>query len=126
MAKSQSVEEIRRADALERTKRRGRPKTNQKSRKVKAPKRQIAQEASRRTRARTKSSVERRTKQQICLDLLNRPQGANVKELQATTGWKQHSVRGFLAGAVKKKLGLALVSEKPDASPRRYRISDTV
>ena len=126
MAKSQSVEEISSADALERTKRRGRPKTNQKSRKVKAPKRQIAQEASRRTRARTKSSVERRTKQQICLDLLNRPQGANVKELQATTGWKQHSVRGFLAAAVKKKLGLTLVSEKPDASPRRYRISDTV
>jgi Protein of unknown function (DUF3489) len=31
-------------------------------------------------------------------------------------------VRGFMAGAVKKKLGLTLVSEKPDAGPRRYRI----
>jgi hypothetical protein len=35
-------------------------------------------------------------------------------------------MRGFLAGAVKKKLGLTLLSEKPEAGPRRYRIADTV
>jgi hypothetical protein len=35
-------------------------------------------------------------------------------------------VRGFLAGAVRKKLGLTLLSEKPDDGPRRYRITDTV
>ncbi len=38
------------------------------------------------------------------------------------TGWQAHSVRGFLAGTVKKKLGLTLVSDKAAEGPRRYRI----
>jgi len=66
-----------------------------------------------------------KTKQQACLDLLIRREGATIEELQVATGWQQHSVRGFLAGAVKKKLGLPLLSEKPQAQPRRYRISNT-
>ena len=67
-----------------------------------------------------------KTKQQACLDLLGRREGATIEELQVATGWQQHSVRGFLAGAVKKKLGLTLLSEKPDAGPRHYRIASTV
>ena len=66
------------------------------------------------------------TKQKTCLDLLSRPEGVSIEELQKATGWQQHSVRGFLAGAVKKKLGLTLLSERPDVGPRRYRISSTV
>lgn len=66
------------------------------------------------------------TKQQVCLEMLKRSEGATVEALQAATGWQQHSVRGFLSGAVKKKLGLALLSEKPDGGPRRYRIPKTV
>ncbi len=62
------------------------------------------------------------TKQQICIDLLSRPDGVSIEELQEVTGWQAHSARGFLAGAVKKKLGLAVVSEKPDDGPRRYRV----
>ena len=86
-----------------------------------------AQEAvSSATRSRTKPATDKQTKQQTCLDLLSRQEGATIEELQAATGWQQHSVRGFLAGAVKKKLGLTLLSEKPDAGPRRYRISNAV
>jgi hypothetical protein len=65
-------------------------------------------------------------RQQTCLDLLSRQEGATLEELQAATGWQQHSVRGFLAGPVKRKLGFTLLSEKPDAGPRRYRISNTI
>jgi Protein of unknown function (DUF3489) len=62
------------------------------------------------------------SKLELCLALLRRAEGASVEELQKRTGWQAHSVRGFLAGAVKRKLGLALVSEKAAAQPRRYRI----
>lgn len=61
-------------------------------------------------------------KQQLCLELLSRPDGASLEELQAATGWQAHSVRGFLSGTVKKKLGLTLLSERAGDGPRRYRV----
>ncbi len=61
------------------------------------------------------------TKQDHCLQLLARPDGATLSELVAATGWQPHSVRGFLSGAVKKKLGLPLVSSRDDDGTRRYR-----
>jgi Protein of unknown function (DUF3489) len=63
------------------------------------------------------------TKQDQLLALLNRPQGASLADLMAVSAWQQHSVRGFLAGTVKKKLGLALVSSKPEGEARCYRIA---
>ena len=65
------------------------------------------------------------SKQAQVLAMLRRPKGATVASIMAATGWQKHSVRGFLAGAVRKKLGLTLISEKPDAGPRRYRIPTT-
>ena len=62
------------------------------------------------------------SKQQLCLELLRRPGGAGLKELQAATGWQAHSVRGFLSGTVKKKLGLTLSSDRTGDGLRRYRI----
>jgi hypothetical protein len=67
---------------------------------------------------------QRATKQNACLSLLVRPNGATIEDLQSATGWKSHSVRGFLAGAVKKKLGLTLVSSKAEGDVRRYRVVD--
>lgn len=65
------------------------------------------------------------SKQQRCLDLLARRDGATLAELVAATEWQPHSVRGFLSGTVKKKLGLTLVSSRDDNGSRRYRLDGT-
>lgn len=62
------------------------------------------------------------TKQEQVLSLLRRSGGASIEEIMQATEWQQHSVRGFLAGTVKKKLGLTLTSSKIDGGERRYRI----
>lgn len=53
--------------------------------------------------------------------LLQRPMGATVPQMTEATGWLPHSVRGFIAGTVKKKLGLTVTSEKTQTG-RTYRI----
>ena len=65
---------------------------------------------------------ERVTKQEGLLTLLSQPEGASIEEMMQATKWQQHSVRGFLAGTVKKKLGFALTSSKLRGDVRRYRI----
>ena len=56
------------------------------------------------------------------LSLLSRSDGASIAEMMQATDWQQHSVRGFLAGTVKKKLGLLLTTSKAAGDVRRYRI----
>ena len=62
------------------------------------------------------------TKQERMLTLLSQSGGASIEEMMQATDWQQHSVRGFLAGTVKKKLGFSLMSSKLDDGVRRYRI----
>jgi hypothetical protein len=69
----------------------------------------------------TAEANKRANKQAKLLDLLRRPAGATIAALSEVSGWQQHSVRGFLAGVVRKKLGLELASTV-EADQRIYRI----
>jgi hypothetical protein len=69
-----------------------------------------------------KPKVERVTKQERLLTLLSQAAGASIEEMMQATDWQQHSVRGFLAGTVKKKLGFSLTTSKAAGDVRRYRI----
>jgi len=55
--------------------------------------------------------------------MLQSPDGTSIEAMMQQTGWQQHSVRGFLAGVVRKKLRLKLQSTKTDHG-RIYRIGD--
>ena len=56
------------------------------------------------------------------LELLKRPNGATLAELMKATGWQAHSVRGFLSGALGKKLGLTVTSTKAESGERSYSV----
>ncbi|MEN3976904.1 DUF3489 domain-containing protein [Emcibacter sp. SYSU 3D8] len=64
------------------------------------------------------------TKQAALIAMLRSPEGATIAEVVAATGWQQHTVRGAIAGALKKKLGLEVVSEKVEGRGRVYRIAN--
>ena len=53
--------------------------------------------------------------------MLRRPKGASIQDLCKVTGWQTHSVRGAISGAIKKRLGLTVTSEKSDGV-RIYRV----
>jgi hypothetical protein len=64
-----------------------------------------------------------RTKQAALIALLQRDEGATIQEMVAATGWLPHTVRGALAGALKKRLGIEIASEKVEERGRVYRAS---
>jgi uncharacterized protein DUF3489 len=66
----------------------------------------------------------RASKQGEVIALLRRPEGVTVDEVRAATGWQPHTVRGVFSGALKKKLGLAVVAAKEERG-RVYRIVES-
>lgn len=62
------------------------------------------------------------TKQARLIAMLKAPGGATIAEIASAMGWQQHTVRGALAGALKKRLGLAVMSEKVDGPARVYKL----
>ena len=63
------------------------------------------------------------SKQAQVIAMLKRPEGATINQICEMTGWQSHTVRGALAGALKKKLGLTIVSAKVQGGERIYRIA---
>jgi hypothetical protein len=62
------------------------------------------------------------TKQAKLIAMLRTPDGATIAEIMAATGWQSHTVRGAMSGALKKKLGLEVTSEKVEDRGRVYKL----
>ena len=70
----------------------------------------------------TNKKADPASKQSRVIAMLQSPRGATIATIEKATGWQQHSVRGFLAGVVRKRLKLKLSSKKVDGD-RVYRIA---
>lgn len=64
------------------------------------------------------------TKQAKLIEMLCADGGATIEEIVAETGWQPHTVRGAMSGALKKKLGLTITSEKVEGRGRCYRVAE--
>ena len=96
------------------------------SRKKGAPKGQKAAKVRKKSKpVRTKQATlpHAESKGAKILALIRRPKGATLAELAKLTGWQNHSIRGFLSGAVSKKMGLTVESARREDGERVYSIS---
>src|SRR4030081_2472453 len=101
------------------------PKSTAKAaRRSASPKSSKSKSRKRPTPASSKSAARPATKHARIIAMLRTPVGATIAAIMTATEWQQHSVRGFFAGVVRKKLGLNLVSESTDKG-RVYRIKDS-
>src|SRR3981189_3975238 len=96
--------------------------------KPKAPNRSAARKPAKPVRKRSEPASSRSaagpyTKHARIIAMLRMPTGATIAAIMTVTDWQQHSVRGFLAGVIRQKLGPNLVSEQTDKG-RVYRIKE--
>ena len=75
------------------------------------------------TPAKTAAPTRADSKQARLIAMLRAPAGATIAKIVKTFGWQPHTVRGVLSGALKKKLGLTINSEKAEGGERVYRIA---
>ena len=75
------------------------------------------------TRKTASAPAKPQTKQALVLGLLRRQNGASIAEIIQATDWQPHSVRGFFAGALKKRLKIEVISDKGENGIRRYYVA---
>jgi hypothetical protein len=75
------------------------------------------------TKTRKQAPSKSKTKLAQLEAMLRRPDGATVEQISKSLDWQTHSVRGAMSGALKKKQGLIITSEKTDTGRRVYRIA---
>ena len=64
------------------------------------------------------------SKQARLIEMLKRPEGATIEKIVKALEWQAHTARGAISGALKKKLGLTIESEKVDGRGRVYRVAE--
>ena len=74
-------------------------------------------------REEAKPRTRENSKQATVIQMLQRPDGTTIRQVMESTGWQAHTVRGTFAGALKKKLGLNIISAKDATGERVYRIA---
>lgn len=82
----------------------------------------MAKKPTKTARRATKPAATPDTKQNAVLSMLGRAKGASTAEIMEATDWQAHSVRGFFAGALKRRLKIDVVSEKVGGE-RRYFVA---
>ena len=75
------------------------------------------------TKKRKQAASRPKTKLAQLEAMLRRPDGATVEQISKSLDWQKHSVRGAMSGALKKKQGLTITSDKTDDGRRVYRIA---
>ena len=93
------------------------------ARKVRKPKSVTEPAAHQQPRSVSQPSTRRESKKAHIIAMLQAPSGVTIEAMARATNWQPHSIRGFLAGVVRKKLGLTLVSANAE-NGRVYRITD--
>lgn len=83
-----------------------------------------AAKAEARGKSRKQRAQRKDSKQAQLISMLRRAKGATIDEIAEALDWQSHTVRGAMAGALKKKLGLNVTSEKSDRRGRIYRIAE--
>lgn len=73
----------------------------------------------------TQPPAKQQSKQSQIIDLLKKKTGTTIEEMMVLTGWQAHTVRGIISGALKKRLGLNVVSIAGASGTRTYRITET-
>jgi len=68
------------------------------------------------------AAIRQGTKQALLIDMLQRPEGASIAEILEATSWQAHTARGTISGALKKKLGLPITSEKHPERGTVYKL----